>query len=83
MLLMNLKFTTKVARVITEGKYNEKKAFPLPNDVKKLSTLIATEMDSLDYNDHSYCNYSKAVRSVVTKLKTYNHMRCGEVQAMQ
>ena len=80
--LMNIRFTTKVARVtLAERQYGQKKPLPLPRDIKKLSEYIAEELRSLDDSDHSYGNYTKAVRVVQTKLITFNRRRCGEVQA--
>ena len=81
--LMNLQLSTKLGRVLlAERKLRRQKPLPLPEDIKKLSEYICTEMQSLDLQDRSHQNFVKAAQLAQTKLITYNRRRCGELQAM-
>ena len=81
--LMEIKYSTKVARVLLqERQYGKKNPLPLPRDIKKLSDYIAGAMETFNKEDHSFRNYRRAARRVETKLITYNRRRCGELQAM-
>nr|XP_034316735.1 uncharacterized protein LOC109620100 isoform X4 [Crassostrea gigas] len=85
--LMKMQWTVKVTKlarmVLQERQYNKPKSLPTPEDIKKITEFMKTEICNLDLTDISYANYKKVVVLTLARITLYNRRRCHEVQAIR
>nr|XP_034331462.1 uncharacterized protein LOC117690845 isoform X11 [Crassostrea gigas] len=85
--LMKMQWTVKVTKlarmVLQERQYNKPKSLPTPEDIKKITEFMKTEICNLDLTDISYANYKKVAVLTLARITLYNRRRCHEVQAIR
>lgn len=84
---MKMQWTVKVTKlarmVLQERQYNKPKSLPTPEDIKKITEFMKTEICNLDLTDISYANYKKVAVLTLARITLYNRRRCHEVQAIR
>ena len=63
-------------------RYNNKKPFPLPSDIEKLSKYLKVSLNEFDTHDTSLEKFRLGVTLAEARLVTYNKRRSGEMQAV-
>ena len=85
--LMNAEWSTKVTKLarvtLNERRFNQAKALPDPEDVRKLSKYLQDELSQANLKDNSRENRQKVAQLTQAYLISYNRRRSGEVQAMK